>query len=328
MTKPHADTPQLRHFLLDLNQAIPLELMIRAARLACPQKLEELRGIDAAMRNAWQARGFTAEEVEHNGLADRCWDSMQLGWSERRSLFERWPLDVIEMIEDGTEPICQLYRDRVKLEDYPFARRHRYADLLRGINVGRVLREYLKKENELLQAPDADGVPFSKFIHSFRAPVPVVPGARQQIRCSDGSEPSEYLGLMLRYDMPLKDVRAALRDFEYHYAAFRLGEHNLSDDTAHRLLDRWGSPSMPSKDELINQFNQVRPTLAGLHLYDRFVAHGGEGTRGARSRAVKDLKAQYPDGRQPDENLAGKWLDTTREEIEGLAEELRVLCRP
>lgn len=324
MTDPHVDTLQYRHFLSELNKALPLELTIRAARLACPEKLEELRGIDAEMRTAWKERGFTEEEVAHNGLAELCWDLTQLGWSERRSPFERWRQDVLQMIRDGVRPICERYLSQMKPENYPFAKRHRYADLVRGMDVDRVLREYLKKYSKLRITPDCDGVPISNFILSFRAPIPVVPGALQMIR-PDRPQQSEYLGVMLRYDMPLEDVRAALLDFQYHYAEFRLQKHDVSDETASRLLDPWGAPSMPSKEDLVNQAHQVHPKLAGLHSYDRFVAHGGGGTRGARARALEDTIALHPESVAPDKSRAGKWLDSIRKEVEGLAEELRAL---
>jgi hypothetical protein len=319
MTDPNVDTLQYRCFLRQLNKALPLELAIRAARLACPGKLEELRGIDAAIRTAWEERGFTKGEVVHNGLAELCWDLTQLGWSERRSPFERWGPDALKMIEDGVGPICEIYLRQVKLEDYPFARRHRYADLVHGMDVDRVLREYAEKYSKLKIAPDDGGIPISNFVLSLRAPVPVVPGALQQIR-HQGPHQSEYLGLMLRYDMPLEDVRAALLDFQYHYAEFRLRDHGLSDDTAHRLLDPWGNPPMPSKDDLINQAHQVHPSLAGLHSYDRFVANNGGTTRGARARALAETIALHPKSVAPEKSRAGKWLDSTRSKIEKLAE--------
>ena len=325
MTDPQVDTLQYRHFLSDLNKTLPLELMIRAAKLACPEKLEELKDIDAAIHAAWVERGFTDAEVVHNGLAELCWDLTQLGWSERRSPCERWRPDVHKMITGGVAPICEKYLSQLNPEDYPFAKRHRYADLVRGIDVDRVLREYLKKYSKLRISPDGDGVPISNFIvSSFRAPVPVVPGALQMIRYDDASQRSEYLGVLLRYDMCLEDVRAALLDFQFHYAEFRLNEHYLRDGTTMRLFDPWGKPSMPSRDDLVNQAHQVHPRLAGLYCYDRFVSHGGGTTRGARARAIKDTIELHPESVVPDSNLAGKWLDSTRREVEELAEQLRI----
>lgn len=322
MTNPHIDTFQYRHFLSELNKSFPLELTIRAAKLAFPGKLEELSRIDANIRAAWQSRGFTEEEVVHNGLAELCWDLTQLGWSERRSPFEVWRRDVLRMIHDGIRPICEMYLSQMQLGDYPFAKRHRYADLVSGMKVEKVLREYLKKFSKLRTEPLGDSVPLSNFILSFRAPVPVVPGALQQISY-DGPQRSEYLGVMLRYDMPLEDVRAALLDFQYHYAEFRIKQHKLSDETANRLLDPWGIPLMPTKDDLINQAHQVHPKLAGLYAYDRFVAYGGGGTRGARARALEKMIGLHPDSVAPEISRAGKWLDGTRKEVEELAEKLR-----
>lgn len=324
MTNPRVDTLQYRHFLSQLNMALPLELTIRAAKLAFPQKLEELRGIDAAIRTAWEERGFTKEEVEHNGLAELCWDLIQLGWSERRSPFECWPRAVIKMIQDGIHPICDMYLSQVKTGDYPFANRFRYSDLVRGMDVDRVLCEYLNKYSKLRIESVENSIPISDFILSFRAPVPVVPGALQNVRL-EGLQKSEYLGVMMRYDMSLEDVRAALLDFQYHYAEFRLQQHGLRDETTNRLLDPWGSLSMPSKDDLVNQAHQVHPRLAGLHSYDRFVVHSGGGTRGARAKAIKDTIAMHPDSVAPETSRAGKWLDSTRKQVEELAVELRAL---
>lgn len=105
--------------------------------------------------------------------------------------------------------------------------------------------------------------------------------------------------------MPLEDVQAALLDFQYHYAEFRLRSHGLGDETTNRLLDPWGNPSMPSKDDLVNQAHQVHPKLGGLYSYDRFLAHGGARSRGARARAVTDTIALHPRSFSPD---CGCWV--------------------
>ena len=181
---------------------------------------------------------------------------------------------------------------------------------------------YLSKLEKLRSKPGLDGVLTSNFVLSFQAPVPVIPGALQMTGL-DISKKSEYLGVALRYDMSLEDVHAALLDFQYHYAEFRLQRHKLSDKGTQRLLDPWGKPSMPSREELVNQSHQIHPKLAGLHCYDLFVAHGAKGTEGSRIRAIKDTIALHPEPIAPDEIRAGKWLDNTRKVVDDLAKQLR-----
>ena len=322
MTEPQNKTLQYREFLSKINRALPLELTIRAVKLACPEKLEELRDIDAQIRIAWKERGFAEEEVKHNGLAELCWDLRQLGWSERRQPFERYPADLLARVKAGVPLICERYLGQIRLENYPFALRHRYADLVRGMDVGRVLRDYLSKYAKLRSKPSLDVVPLSNFILSFQAPVPVIPGALQMTGLDIPKE-SEYLGVTLRYDMSLEDVHAALLDFQYHYAEFRLQRHKLNDKDTQRLLDPWGKLSMPTREELVHQAHQIHPKLAGLHCYDLFVAHGAEGTEGSRVRAIKDTIAFHPESIAPDEIRAGKWLDNTRTVVNDLVKELR-----
>lgn len=321
MTDPQTDTFQYRYLLNQLNKALPLELTIRAAKLAYPQKLDELRRIDEAISISWVKRGFTKAEVAHHGLAELCWDATQLGWSERRALFECRTPEVHKMISDGIRPICEEHLSQFKEENYPFAKRYRCADLVRGMNVRRVLREFAEKYSNLKIYAAGNSIPKENFIYSVRSPVPVVPGAVQNVRF-EGHQQSNYLGIMLRFDMSLEDVRAALLDFQYHYAKFRIDEHELRDDTTNRLLDPWGQPSMPSKDDLITQAHQVHPRLAGLYLYDCFIENGGEETRGARARAIKDTIALHPESVAPEMSRTGKWLDSTRKEIMALAEGL------
>ncbi|MGY6270615.1 hypothetical protein ACXIUT_13050 [Achromobacter denitrificans] len=321
MTEPQIDTLQYREFLRRLNKALPLELTIRAARLACPRQFEALAQIDMEIRTAWTQRGFTEAEIVHDGLAERCLDRIQLGWSERRSPFEIWPAEVAGLIAEGIHSICEEYRGRIVPESYPFARRYRYADLVRGMDVDRVLKDYLAKLQKLRLEPEGDGIPLGNFVLSFREPIPVVPGAVQMI-CDDAQQP-EYLGLMLRYDMPLSDVRAALLDFEYHYAEFRIREHGLRDETSQRLLDSWALPGPPSREDLVGQAHQVHPKLAGLHSYDRFIGHGGPDARGARARALDETIGFHPESLAPERSRAGKWLDNTRKDIERIAEALR-----
>lgn len=324
MTDPQIDTFQYRCFLTNLNKALPLELTIRAAKLAYPHELEELRRVDAAIRVAWKERGFTEEEVVHHGLAELCWDLTQLGWSERRVLFERRTSEVNQMIDDGVSPICKEYLSQLRNENYPFAKRYRYADLVRGINVHRVLCEFLKKYSNLKIPNVGRSVPSENYIYSVRTPVPVVPGAVQNVRFKGPLEPN-YLGIMLRFDMSLEDVHAALLDFQFHYAKFRIDEHEIRDETSNRLLDPWGQPSMPSKGDLITQATQAHPRLAGLYLYDRFIENGGEGTRGARARAIRDTISLHPQSVSPELSRTAKWFDSTREEIKARAKELSAL---
>lgn len=322
MTDPQVKTLQYRDFLSNLNKALPFELEVRAINRVYPKKMEKLRGIDAEIRAAWTEYGFNEAEVEQLGLAELSWDFVQLGWSERRQPFERFAEDILDDINAGLQPIHKQTLSQVTLADYPFARRHRYADLVRCMDVGRVLRDYLQSYDRLRRRDGPDGIPIGDFILSFKAPIAVIPGALQRVRL-DGPQNSEYLGLMLRYDMPLEDVHAALLDFQHHYAEFRLSTDRMRNDpVASRLLDPWGDPAKPSRDELVKQAHQIHPKLAGLYCYDRFVAHGGEGTRGARVRAIKDTIAQHLySTSEREENSVGKWFDTIKEVVDELAKE-------
>lgn len=322
MTDAYVNTVQYRVLLSDLNKALPLELLIRAVKLEYPEKLEKLKDIDEEIRIAWTERGFTEEEVDHNGLAELCWDITQLGWSERRRPFEVFPREVIKLIQDGVSPICETYLRQVKLEDYPFAQRYRYADLVRGMNIEYVLLQFLERYAKLREDPGTYGVPIGNFVLSARAPVAVVPGALQHA-CLSGPKQSEYLGVMLRYDMPLEDVHAALLDFQYHYAEFRLRKNKTSDEVANRLLDPWGNPSMPSTDDHLYQYNQLHPHLAGLYCYDRFVARGGKESKGAQTRAREDTVALYSEAIAPELNSVGKWLKSTGDRVAEIAAQLR-----
>lgn len=326
MTSPSFDTLQYRHLLADLNAALPIELTIRAVRSVFPGRLDVLRQIDAQMRQAWRDGGFTDEEIAADAHVDACWDLIQLGWVERRSPFETWSHlpDGGREIERLRARIAQEFEPQVSLHDFPFAVRHRYADLVNGMDLERVLREYHRKQTPLRAQPEGNTIPVENFLWSIRRPIAVHPGALQNVALSETEH--AYVGIMLRHDMTLDDVRGALREFEFHYARFRIWRHGRSrDEVANRLLEPWAAPPRPTRQDAVNQANQVLSSLNGLYCYDRLCVHHKDKPRGALSRAIEDTLAL---GNLPEtqKGTVQKQFEATRRQISRLEKSLH-LCQ-
>lgn len=320
MTKRTINTTQYNLFFNDLNAALKLVYTIRAIRLTWPGRLEELESIESQLRQAWVDRGFTAAEVEHNGLTALSWDLKQLGWSERRNPLEVYARPVLKMIEDGIEPVSNLVFAPFDPSRYPFAARYRFADLVHPIDVEKTLRRFIKKSSRLGDAPDCSGTPLEKFI-LLRRPIPVIPGAYQVQRAKAFTTP--HIGLLLELDMSERDIEAAIDDFRFHIAEAQ-SKSRLANSFTNRVFKKWAMGSAPEADQdAISVVTQIGPVLAGLQAYDTMIKNGGSQKRGARSEAAKATAEFFQEGDpRRDTHKVGQWLDAQRKKIEKATEAL------
>lgn len=324
MTTRTIDTTQYNLFFNDLNAALKLAYTIRAIRLAWPSRLEELESLESQLGQAWVDRGFTAEEVEHNGLTALSWDLKQLGWSERRNPLEVYTRPVLKMIEEGIGPISNLVFASFDPSKYPFAARYRFADLVHPIDIENTLRRFIKKSSQLGDAPDCwgshSGTPLEKFI-LLRRPVPVIPGAYQVQRATAFTTP--HIGLLLELDMSERDIEAAIDDFRFHMAEAQ-HKSGLANSFTNRVFKEWAKGPAPEPDQdAISVITQIVPVLAGLQAYDAMIKNGGSQKRGARSEAAKATVNFFREGDpRRDSHKVGQWLDAQRKKIEKAAEAL------
>lgn len=316
MTKRKINTAQYSLFFSDLNAALKLAYTVRAIRLIWHGRLEELEIIESQLNQAWIDRGFTAKEVEHNGLTALSWDLCQLGWSERRNPLERYERSVGKIIQDGIMPIHKRVFVNFNSSRYPFAERYRFADLVHPINIETTLRKFIEKGPELRDEPDDWGsyrsTPFAKFILLGR-PVPVVPGAYQ---CTTMELGFPNLGLTLKLDMPERDIEAAINDFRVHLAEAQV-KNNFHTSFANRVFNEWAMRSTVEADqEAISSVTQIGPVLAGLQAYDTMMSNGGPTKRGARAKAKKETAEFFQEGDpRQDSHKVGQWLDAQRKKI-------------
>lgn len=322
MTKRKICTTQYNLFFSDLNAALKLAYTIRVIRLAWPGRLEELENIESQLQQAWVNRGFTVQEVEHNGLTALLWDLNQLGWSERRNPLEVYEKAVSNMIKNGITPISEIVFTNFDSSRYPFAARYRFADLVHPINIEKTLYRFIEKESGLRDEPDClgydSGIPLKKFI-LIRRPIPIIPGAYQcqTIKALD----TPNIGLILKIDMSESDIEAAINDFRFHMAEAQ-SRNVVGNSFTNRVFNEWamGSASEADQDS-ISSVTQIGPVLAGLHAYDLMIKNGGSEKRGARAKATKATAELFQKGDpRRDQHKIGQWLDAQRKKIEKIAE--------
>lgn len=322
MSKRKINTIQYDLFFSDLNAALNLAYNVRAIRLKWFDRLRELEDIDLHLRQAWIDKGFTEDEVKHNGLTDLSWDLRQLGWSERRHPNEYYELPVLKKIKEGIKPVSDLVFSGFDKNRYPFAERHRFADLVNSMNIERALHNFIKKSSLLGDDPEYfgehGGTPLEKFI-LLRRPIPVIPGVYQ----SQGAEnlPTPHIGIFVKLDMSAQDIEAAINDFRYHIAEAQSKKGIKSNFTSNTLTE-WAKGSTKNVNQYcsIGLFTQIIPVLAGLQAYDTMVKMGGPQKRGARAKAT-EITAEFfrQDDPRRDTHKIGQWLDSERKKIEKLA---------
>lgn len=317
-------TFQHRRLLDDVRAVVPLEIMIRAANRAMPDKMQELRRIEAGMRQVWLDAGFPDEVIDYDQHLEDSWDFIQLGWRETRRLNRVWSPEDWAAIRSTHQRVNETFASQVQADRYPFAARFRYADLLRGMNIERVLSEFDHKLPALNdERRNTDGsIPLVKFVGPLRRPVPVIPGVKQQVRF--GPELPRYAGIMLRTDIPLEDVLTAMQEFRFHYALARIddGDHSKVPSA---LLGPWMRPTAPSsrRKEGVNQDNQIRALLNGLYCYDRVMFYGASGERYPRKLALDDAMALKGDETIPRDTMV-KQLGVIKRMVDKAVESLTV----
>ncbi|WP_146257025.1 hypothetical protein [Stenotrophomonas maltophilia] len=325
MSKRKIDTIQYKLFFRDLNAALKLAYVVRAIRLRWRDRFEELEEIELRLRTAWISKGFTEAEVKYNGLTDLSWDLRQLGWSERRNPNELYEESTSKLIEDSIKPISDLVFSGFDPGRYPFARRHRFADLVNSIDIERALSRSIEKLALLGGDPKFRGeessIPLDNFI-LLRRPIPVVPGAYQFSRSKDFLTP--HIGILVELNMSAQDIEAAIDDFRYHIADAQ-SKNGIASDFTNSAIMEWaiGSTKTSNENSPVTVFTQIIPVLAGLQAYDTMVKIGGPQKRGSRADATK-ITAEFfrEDDPRRDHHKIGQWLDIERRKIEKLASSL------
>ncbi len=302
MTERKLDNTLYMQLMSVVNQALPLEYAIRAARQANPCELSQLSGISQRIKQYWIALGASEQEIESESLVDFSWDVIQVGFPLTRRHGRRYPdREFLDLIHRGLAGVRDMFGVEVARLSIPATGYFRICDLLHGNDVLGLLNVVARCLRDAKNYELADEIELSKFVLGVREPIHLRPG-RDYVVCQrkEGERTVERFGIVLDTEMEfsMPDLKRQIREFLYQFAVRResLRRSHIVDCTSHELIDEF------LRDELFGRIDKFKvkrldgfiSPLSGLYCWDLVQRYRKEGIKAAVDEAVCDTLAIYP----------------------------------
>ncbi|GJG99147.1 hypothetical protein [Paraburkholderia terrae] len=325
MTKRTLDNTLYIHLKSVINQALPLEYAIRAARQAYPHEMAQLSKIDQKIRQYWIDLGASEAEIDAESLMDFAWDVIQVGFPLTHRHGRRYPdREFLDLIHRGLATVRGLFGAEVAQIRTPPTRYFRICDLLNGNDVLRLLNATARILEDSEDYKAADEIELEKFALGIREPIHIHPGMQYVVddRHEDGRT-VERFGIVLDTEMEfsMQDLERQIREFLYQFAARResLRPPHVVDHISNELIDEF------LRDELLGRINKhnvqrrdgFTSLLSGLYCWDLVQQYRQEGKKSAVDEAIVSTLAIYPkNAREVGEDAIRKNYNTARVAID------------
>lgn len=324
MTERKLDNTLYVQLMGVVNQALPLEYAIRAARQANPREISQLSGINQRIKQYWIALGASDEEIESESLVDFSWDVMQVGFPLARRHGRHYPdREFLDLIHRGLAGVRDMFGGEVARLTIPATGYFRICDLLHGNDVLGLLNVVARCLRDAKDYETADEIELKKFVLGVREPIHLHPGRDYVVsQRREGGRTVERFGIVLDTEMEFSmlDLKRQVWEFLYQFAVRResLRRSHLVDCTSSELIDEF------LRDELFGRIDKYKvkrldgfiSPLSGLYCWDLVQRYRKEGIKSAVDEAVCDTQAIYPKSvRKVGEDAIRKNYNTVRAAI-------------
>jgi len=321
MTEPKLDNTLYIHLRSVINQALPLEYAIRAARQANPRELAQLSEIDHRIRKYWITLGASEAEVDAESLMDFAWDVIQVGFPLTRRHGRRYSdHEFLDLINRGLANVRETFGAEVRQLSIPATRYFRICDLLNGNDVLGLLDATARCLGDSKDYEAADDIELKKFVLGIREPIHLHPGLQYVVTDRrDGERAIESFGIVLDTEMEfsMPELKRQIREFLYQFAVRResLRPVHTVDRISHELIDEF------LRDELLGRIDNHKvkrldgfiSPLTGLYCWDLVQRYRHEEKKSPVDAAIVDTQAIYPKNvREVSEDAIRKNYNTAR----------------
>lgn len=276
MTNKKIDNTLYIHLASVINQALPLEYAIRAARQANPREMEQLAEIGEQIEQYWLALGASEQEIQHDRLVDLVWDVLQVGLPMSRR-HDRVFADrvFVELINKGLAGARAAFGEALQPLRLPATDYFRICDLLNGNDIAKLLTVVARRLHESRTHQPQDDIALEKFVHGVREPIRLHPGLEFVTKHrSDSPREVERFGIVLDTEMAFDtaDLQRLVREFLYQFAQRRqaLRAPTAVDPTSEKLIQAFLTDDLLGRvtPHKADRMNSLLGPLAGLQCWD------------------------------------------------------------
>ncbi|QBY54467.1 hypothetical protein [Cupriavidus oxalaticus] len=321
MTQRKVDNSLYTHLKSVINQALPLEYAIRAARETNLHELEQLSEIDLRIRQHWIALGASEAEIDAESLMDVAWDMIQIGFPLMRRHGRLYPTrEFDELIGRGMHDMQKIFRADARQFIIPASRYFRVCDLLRGNDILGLLKTVASclRDARSIDAPSE--IELERFVRGIREPIHLHPGIDYVLRARrKGERTVTCFGIDLdpEIEFSIPDLKRQIREFLYQYAAFRQSGRPR-DRNASELLNELLDDEMFGRaaNHQVSRLDGYMSILSGLYCWDLVQRYRQEGRKSFLGDAIAHTQEIYPkSSREVDDQAIRKNYYTVREAI-------------
>lgn len=321
MTERKLDNTLFVHLRSVINQALPLEYALRAARQANPIELEQLSAIGSKIRQYWTDLGASAAEIDAEDLMAFAWDTVQVGFPLTHRHGRRYPdRTFLGIIDRGLAGVREKFGSEVDALRIPATGYFRIVDLLNGNDILKLLNAVVRCLRDAKAYEAEDAIELKKFVLGIREPVHLHPGMEYVAKTRpDGEREVEQFGVVLdtKMELALPDLMRQMREFLYQFAVRResMRPAFVEDRTSHDLIGAF------LRDEMFGHIDKHTVTrldgfvgpLTGLYCWDLVQRYRQEKRKSAVDEAIAGTLAIYPKGvREVGEDVIRKNYNTAR----------------
>lgn len=302
MSKRKIDNALYAHLASAINQALPLEYAIRAARKANSHEMAALAGIDEQIRQHWLSLRVSDDEIRADRLVDMVWDALQVGFpmARRHGRVFADPA-YVRLLNRGLATARETFAERVQAVHFPATAYFRICDLLNGNDIPKMLRRVARCLGDAKHFAAEDDVPLDKFVQGIREPIRLHPGLEyvSSVRTVDGRR-VERFGIVLDTEMGFSpgDMQVLVREFLYQFAQRRqaLRPPTVDDPTSSQLIQAFLGDELLGRitPHAQDRVNGLLGPLAGLCCWDLMVQFQREKRKAPLTSAVSAVLGLYP----------------------------------
>ncbi|HKR44776.1 MAG TPA: hypothetical protein VJU59_34740 [Paraburkholderia sp.] len=304
MTEPKLDNTLFVHLRSALNQALPLEYALRAARQANPNELEQLSAIGRDIRQYWTDLGASAAQIDAEDLMEFAWDTVQVGFPLTRRHGRRYrDRTFLGIIDRGLAGVREKFGSEVDALRVPATGYFRIVDLLNGNDILKLLNAVVRCLGDAKAYEALDTIELERFVRGIREPVHLHPGMEYVAKTRpDGEREVEQFGVVLDTEMELAlpDLMHQIWEFLYQFAVRResMRPAFVEDRTSHDMIEAFLRAEMFGhvNQRTVKRLDGFVGPLAGLYCWDLVQRYREEKRKSAVDEAIAETLAIYPKG--------------------------------
>ncbi len=304
MTRPQRQDVLHSFLQRRVRNSLDLQYAIRASEAMSAGEMNSLRQLAIDVRHFWGDLGASDDEIDHEGLIDFAFDTLQVGFPLTRRHGRLFHREMGAIIIKGLSAVRAEFATALSLFEIPAARFYRVCDLTSGDDILKVIDQVMTGLRDSKNYGRRDDVPAEHFTVHLHEPIHLHPGFRYGTR-SDGDKTVFGFEIDLAADIDLLDWKRQIDELQYQYALYRAplsGEDPIAGELIQDFLEREQEGEHSEFD--VPRLDSFLGVLTGLHCWDLYKRGGVK-----REAAIVDVAKRVGKG---EDNVKKNYDDASK----------------